>query len=217
MTWRGAEEHEAAEETPEAIEFDWAGFEARHIGTVVHRSLQTIADLGLEPWSTANLVMSGEGSGRPRPTAARLARWRAELALMGVGAEALDTACKRVADAVLGALDDQRGRWILWGGHAEAVTEFGLTAVLGGKLRRVVIDRSFIDAEGIRWIIDYKTSAHEGGAMATFLDQEQQRYAAQLHTYAHFFARLDPRPIRLGLYFPLLKGWRTWPYTPGGN
>jgi hypothetical protein len=75
----------------------------------------------------------------------------------------------------------------------------------------VVLDRTFVDAEGVRWIVDYKTGTHEGGDPQAFLDREQQRYAPQLARYARLMKLLDPRPIRLGLYFPLLGAWREWP------
>jgi hypothetical protein len=39
-----------------------------------------------------------------------------------------------------------------------------------------------------------------------FLDREQERYRGQLERYAAVLRKLDARPIRLGLYFPLLGG-----------
>jgi len=66
----------------------------------------------------------------------------------------------------------------------------------------------------VRWIIDFKTGSHEGGDVEAFLDNEQNRYRAQLDVYAAILNALDgvsqPREIRLGLYFPMLKGWREW-------
>ena len=76
----------------------------------------------------------------------------------------------------------------------------------------VIIDRTFIDAHGTCWIIDYKTSRHEGPDREAFLDQEQQRYAGQLNRYARLMQQLGNRTIKLGLYFPLLQGWREWDY-----
>ena len=38
----------------------------------------------------------------------------------------------------------------------------------------------------------------------------KERYRAQLERYAALLRGLDRRPVRLGLYFPLLKGWREW-------
>ena len=62
----------------------------------------------------------------------------------------------------------------------------------------------------MRWIVDYKTGTHEGGDLDTFLDREQERYRKQLEQYAALMRALDNRPVKVGLYFPLLKGWREW-------
>ena len=40
------------------------------------------------------------------------------------------------------------------------------------------------------------------------------RYRDQLNRYARFVSSLDSRPIRLGLYHPLLRGWSEWRYEP---
>jgi hypothetical protein len=72
-------------------------------------------------------------------------------------------------------------------------------------LHSYVIDRLFRDAAGDRWIVDFKTSRHEGGGLEQFLDGQRVRYEPQLNAYAAAFAR-----SRLGLYFPLLRGWREW-------
>jgi len=74
----------------------------------------------------------------------------------------------------------------------------------------VGLDRSFVDADGVRWIVDFKLSQHQGAGRDAFLDSEQTRYRAQLETYAEVVCGLGPQPIRLGLYFPLLAGWREW-------
>jgi ATP-dependent helicase/nuclease subunit A len=69
----------------------------------------------------------------------------------------------------------------------------------------VVIDRTFVDADGRRWIVDYKTSLHEGAEPERFLDRELERYSGQLSGYA---AAFPGESVALGLYFPLMKGWR---------
>ena len=43
-----------------------------------------------------------------------------------------------------------------------------------------------------------------------FLDSEVERYADQLARYADAMARIDERPLRVGLYFPLLQTFRSW-------
>ena len=69
-----------------------------------------------------------------------------------------------------------------------------------------------MDEEGIRWIIDYKASTHKGGRLDKFLDQEQERYREQLERYANVMVQMGKHPVCLGLYFPLLNGWREWDF-----
>ena len=179
-----------------SVEFDWATETARHVGTVVHRELQRAARDGLQP-----------DAADPRVRA----RWGHELAELGVPRELRVPAIERVGNAVQRTLADQRGRWLLDATHAGSATELALTGRIGADVVRVVIDRTFVDASGMRWIIDYKTSRHEGAGLEAFLDSEQERYRPQLERYAALMRKLAPEPVRLGLYFPLLGGWREWP------
>jgi len=79
-----------------------------------------------------------------------------------------------------------------------------------GEVVRAVFDRCFIDETGVRWVIDYKSSQHGGGAREDFLDREVERYRPQLERYALLAQRLGPEPVRVGLYFPLMRAWREW-------
>jgi len=81
-----------------------------------------------------------------------------------------------------------------------------MTLRIEGELRAVAIDRIFRDG-GRLWIVDYKTSTHEGGALDKFLDRELERYREQLEGYR---AAFPGEAVGLGLYFPLVKGWREW-------
>jgi len=107
----------------------------------------------------------------------------------------------------LGAsVEDKRGKWLL-GPQRNARNEYRLSTVVEGKRRMLVIDRLFEDDVGDTWIVDYKTSSHEGADTDAFLAREQERYREQLERYA--LAIANPR-ARRALYFPLLKGWREW-------
>ena len=182
----------------EAVEFDWARETARRIGTVAHRLLRRIGDGGLERW-TADRV------------AAQRARVERELAALGfTGAEA-SAAVEQVLSALRTTLADARGRWLFDRGHVDAHSEFAVTQWRDGAFLHRILDRTFVDADGTRWIVDFKLSSHEGGGVETFLDNERERYRPQLDAYAAAMRALDARPIRLGLYFPLFAGWREWP------
>jgi ATP-dependent exoDNAse (exonuclease V) beta subunit len=112
---------------------------------------------------------------------------------------------------------DPRGCWILQP-HTKARSEWRLTGLVGDFPINVAIDRSFVDENGVRWIIDFKTGSHAGADAGAFLDNEQERYREQLETYANLLAATHSSPqapaIKLGLYFPLLTGWREWDWQP---
>jgi len=178
--------------------FDWAGETARRVGILVHAELQAL-DLGRA--DEASIV-------------AREPHFQRWLSLHGVPAMRLHAAASRVVEALTAVQRDPRGRWIL-GQFDQDVREHALSGHLGGRdfgpgeLTRVVFDRSFVD-KGVRWVIDYKTSQHVGGAADEFLDREVERYRPQLERYAILARRLGPEPVRVGLYFPLMRGWREW-------
>jgi ATP-dependent exoDNAse (exonuclease V) beta subunit len=78
-----------------------------------------------------------------------------------------------------------------------------------GNAVHFVIDRSFVDNKGDRWIVDYKTSSHEGGDVEAFIDAEVVRYKNQMERYRDVMLLLEPeRNIRTALYFPLLGEFR---------
>lgn len=179
------------------IEFAWASETARHIGTVTHGLLQQCARAGINDAARLD-------ARRVERTAQRA------LAALGVPLGDVPDAAAKVRTALQMTLSDERGRWILDPAHLDARCEYALSGVEAGRVRTVVMDRCFVDAKGVRWIIDYKTGIHQGAGLETFLDQERERYREQLERYAALFRRRETRPIRLGLYFPLLQGWREW-------
>ena len=94
-------------------------------------------------------------------------------------------------------------------GVREAESELSLSGVIEGEIIDGVIDRTFVDASGVRWIVDFKTSTHEGGGLEAFLDAEAARYRRQLTRYVRLMTSFKPRePVRAALYFPLLREWR---------
>jgi len=135
---------------------------------------------------------------------------RKMLARLGVPEARLKVALEEIGSALQAALEDERGRWILSGLHEKASCELALSSKRDGGIDHMVIDRTFIDEHGTRWIIDYKTGAHTGGGVDEFLDREQERYRQQLEGYASIMSKMEERPI--GLYFPLLGGWREWSF-----
>lgn len=180
------------------IEFDWVSETSRHVGTVVHAELESLMN------SSRELKMKWAVHSRQSLILSMLAE-------RGVPDTLRQAACERVMIAIENVLHDQRGRWIIDvdEAHRESSSELALSGVMDGVVVNSVIDRTFVDAQGIRWIIDFKTSTHEGGDLETFLQSEEQRYRPQLQRYASLMRRWKPdQPVKTALYFPLLREWR---------
>ena len=189
-----------ATETRTELEFSWASPLAKQIGTVTHAILQLISGDGLSQWNALRI----------RDMAPFIER---RLRGLGVGSNSIMDAREQIVAALTGVLVSDRGRWILSDQHADAESEYALTAIVGGKASNVIIDRTFIDAHGVRWIIDFKTGTHTGGDKDAFIASEQARYRPQLEQYARLLHARDNRPIALGLFFPVLDGWCEWRYS----
>ncbi len=134
-----------------------------------------------------------------------------ELRRLGVPRTEEAKAVGEVIRAVANTLASERGRWVLHA-HAEARSEWAIGGRLGDKLIAGVVDRAFRDEEGRYWIVDYKTSEHQGSGLEAFLNEEQRRYRTQLDNYAALLSKLGKKPVWLGLYFPLLDAWREWQF-----
>ena len=182
---------EVTQEMEQTVQFYWVGSLARHAGTVVHRWLHHMT-------STGDMDTATDASRQK----AMSARWARQL---GVSADEMQSLCSRVSKAIDGTLTDAKGRWLLDGdGHSE----LPLTGIWKGRVTSVVLDRVRIDDDGTHWIIDYKTSTHEGGDLPLFLQQEADRYRGQLRKYAEIYVAMTDAPVRTALYFPMLQEFR---------
>jgi len=178
------------------ITYEWVSDVRRHVGTVTHGILKRIAAEGLTAWGRERIQSSAP-------------LIESELTRLGVSRTELSEATRDIMRAVGNMANSVRGKWILEA-HADARTEWPIVGRIKDALVSGTIDRMFRDAEGRLWIIDYKIGEHEGGSREHFLDEEKRRYQSQLESYAVLASRLDPGSIWLGLYYPLIDGWREW-------
>lgn len=164
------------------------------IGTLVHQVFQQICHLGINWWKNKT----------PEQTQTYI---KNHLMQLGTLATDMPSAVNTVQKAIHNTLHNERGQWILHA-HHEAQSEFPLTAIIDGKIQSLVIDRTFVDEKGTRWIIDYKTANFTGDNLEGFLAAEQAQYEEKMHQYLQAMQMMDSRTTRLGLYFPLIPAWR---------
>ncbi len=165
----------------------------RHVGTLVHKIFEQITRRGTEYWQEQKPQVQEQ--------------WlRRQLAGLGVANQDLKQAIVRVRAAVEKALASEKGQWILHP-HQQGASELELSGQLDGQLIHAVIDRTFVDPDGIRWIIDYKTGTPQATeSVDRFVQREIALYRVQLASYFRLMRAMEPtREIRSALYFPLLN------------
>ncbi len=177
----------------EVIEFDWARETTRIAGIVIHQALQQVDRDGWEAWK-----------GRPFGPDDRDA-WRRQLLDRGLPASGADEAVERVKDALSRVQRDPVADWIFSPRHTGIRTEWALSGVDGGMVRNVVLDRSFVDADDVRWVVDFKSSRHEDrDTLDAFIAREKERYRVTMTRYGGIVSALEGRPVRTALYYPVL-------------
>jgi len=182
-------------------------FEARAFGTTVHAFLEVLS-IDLATGSTTAAVSEKIAAWAPRITAF--------LRSHGLSPHAVEQLSARVQNALYSTLRDPAGVWVL-SNHKDGFSERALTS-WQDELSNVRLDRvfragpePFAPGEDYLWIVDYKTTPFTSSSKEEFLAREQEKYAAQLETYARtMLDTVAPASIRLGLYYPLLPGLTWW-------
>lgn len=168
---------------------------ARTCGELVHMGLKLVVERG-PAWL----------DGMAAPPA-----WRKALAPLCADAAMLDASLAAVRAQLRQCVSDSNLAWLFNGRQQQDACELALVDFSGhsreGYRRDFVIDRTFIDQDGCRWIIDYKSGAPGvEQPLAVFLQEQSSRYRQQLLDYASLF-RHQPQPLKLALLFtaiPLL-------------
>lgn len=173
---------------PYAAHITSAGFSLpddnkRILGTTAHSLFQQLTKLGIQWWENQSQKKQRDYLQR-------------QLLANGLSND-IETHLNQLSQMIKNILSDERGRWIL-SSHCDEQSEYPLTAIIKGKVTKLVIDRTFLDDNGARWIIDYKTSP----------TSEEAAHIEQLETYKQAFKMIENRPLRLGLYFPAIPAWR---------
>jgi len=173
-------------------EFSWAGSGARALGIVMHRYFQTLAEEGEKKW-TEERIKELESL---IPVA---------LKSQGLPPQMILEETKKGKTMLSNILNHPEGRWILES-HKDARCEYSLSQIKNNIYQSRIIDRTFVDENNSRWIIDYKTGEHMGANLEKFLKNEKERYFNQLTQYEKLFKQLgEQRLIKKALYYPMHK------------
>ncbi len=165
---------------------------ARSIGELVHAGLKLCVERGTD-WF--------ERAGTPP-------LWKRTLAPLCAHQTALDAALQSVHTQLQKCMDSTAQHWLFHDKQHQDACELALVDYSRGYRRDCVIDRTFVDHHGERWIIDYKTAAPaDQQPLTEFLTDQTLRYQSQLENYRNLLAIADPATAgrcKTALYFTAL-------------
>lgn len=160
---------------------DWL----RKVGIVVHKILWQITIYGIQRWQQLKQEHLEQ-------------QWSILLLQQGLAQAKLSESLALVRTAIANILTDETGKWILADTHSQGKAEWALTTILNGEVKQIIIDRTFVDSAGVRWLIDYKI-CHQT-AITTIIPA----YKQQLLLYRKVLMQCcHEKLIKIGLYFPL--------------
>lgn len=129
-------------------------------------------------------------------TAEQRPKWQRQLRTAGLPERDLNGCLDDAVRQFRMVLNDEAGRWLL-SPRPDAASEYGVTGFLEGALATAYFDRTF-EEDGVRWIIDYKTSQTDGNDAS--IRELTARYRPQLARYRALGESLFDKPIRTALY-----------------
>ena len=166
---------------------------ARHTGTVIHNALQTLVE---NRFVTNNCCITADDFINKQQVF-----WKIQLQQLGWHGKDLNLALQKISRAITSTLNSDQGRWLLNSDHDQSACELSLMTKEKQDVREHIIDRTFI-ADGVRWIIDYKSSEPEATETEDqFVARELQTYLHQLTRYQKLLAPTENLPIKTALYW----------------
>lgn len=164
------------------------------VGNLVHAIFEQMVVDGIAIWNENKLNE-------------RLALYESWLVQQGLPESELPEAIRRVKQSILNGLSNPKVGWALQDDFAESAVEYPLTSIEETGIANHIVDRTFVDHEGVRWIVDYKTSVSDDKDTAGFIAKQVEKYQPQLARYGQLFAQMENRPQKWVLYFSYLDIW----------
>ncbi|MCY4093629.1 MAG: UvrD-helicase domain-containing protein [Gammaproteobacteria bacterium] len=133
------------------------------------------------------------------PDIHRVEMWRNDLRNQGFSARQIADMLETVQDQLERTVTSTTGQWLLNADHERSAVEVAYTVNNGSHRRISIIDRTFVH-DGVRWIVDYKTSMIPDDRDLP-LDQKALNHQPQLIRYAEIFEETDSTPIKTAIFF----------------
>jgi ATP-dependent helicase/nuclease subunit A len=166
----------------------------KRIGDIIHRCLQ------LKVNKSINVLTAGQ-------LKKFRALWKIQLHDCCRSEKDFTQALQEIEQHLQNCMQHKKASWLFDPRHEGSACELSLSDYRGDWRREYVIDRSFI-ADGVRWIIDYKSSRPKTGqSLQNFLREQEVEHQAQLKRYAELFQEMEGMKIKIALFFTAIPYW----------
>ena len=129
-------------------------------------------------------------------------RWQQHLLRYGFGLDKTHYAVTFIEDSLRKTLSNQEFLWVFDHSQEKSVAEYELQSKNSDVTQNHIIDRSFLDFEDIRWIIDYKSAKKPDSILEEeFIAGQLNLYRPQLKRYHELFKDEKNKGIKTALLF----------------
>ena len=178
----------ASEDWPDhAIPPSHAERVASRIGTLIHKMFETYTLSKNKPDYLAQIDKVVDF-------------WQLSLRPLQLSSAEMERTLDHMKATVLKTLSDPKLYWIFDNQHRESACELKMSRRHNGHTQQFVIDRTFVDQDNTRWIIDYKTSQRQPEQNESeFIQSQVEKYRSQLENYRGLITAAENRNARLAL------------------
>ena len=129
-------------------------------------------------------------------------RWQQHLLRYGFDLDKAHHAVAYIEDSLRKTLSNQELLWIFDHSQEKSVAEYELQSKNGDVVQNHIIDRSCLDSEDIRWIIDYKSAKKPDSIPEEeFIAGQLNLYRPQLKRYHELFKEEKNKGVKTALLF----------------
>ena len=158
---------------------------AARTGTLIHEALQSHVDRPISKEKFHSLR----------------AYWKIQLSRLLEDKSQLEAVLDSTENNLLNCIEDSHNNWIFDKQLKDSSTELEISRQSQNYVEDFVIDRSFIDDSGNRWIIDYKTASRNADEeVDSFIARQLDQHSSQLENYRELFLQMEDRPAKTALY-----------------
>lgn len=155
------------------------------VGILAHRYLEFISKQGMDKWPLTRIAML-------RPA---MLKW---LQRQGIKSEMLESSADRTIAMLQTTLQSEDGRWLLKP-RESASAELPISSLDETEARTQRLDLTFVE-DGVRWIIDYKSTAFAADVSEEVLMRQTETHREQLERYTKLFED-EGLPVKSAIFF----------------